>query len=319
MSSSTATRPNTRDSEQRDIHFILKVWSLGSVDNRDDVIHKSPGSGVVNQMDIIETTVERIISKKGAVSQVYKAHDKRRGIDLAIKKIHHDDCKKKSLEVKILESLRGCPNIIQLLGSIDARFVEPLLFYRAKDRVGQLAAIIKIVGIESIMNYVQLNNIRIDTKLEAQISLYDREYHQCANDAYKEADDLMCKLMTVDPFRRITARQVFSHPFLKKFHYDEEVDARLASKFNADCSLSMNKLDNNLAHFDCKFVACVGEGSFGQVHRVRTDTEWKTLAVKIMKQNNLSKFHQECEILEKLRDAPNVIKFFGTVTGVSSI
>ncbi|VDL19713.1 unnamed protein product [Hymenolepis diminuta] len=395
---------------------------------------------VIKPTDIFETTVEGIISQPGAKFTVYKAHDKRSGIDLAIKAIPLKDPNKRIQEIKILESLRDCPNVAKLLGSISTSFLpshtfltleyvnsvswyqlqnsltpadlrhymyqlitalvachdriiihrsvkpdnllidpstkhlrligwsnaacmnsndyseldpcsyeylspelilngpstgfstdlwpvgciiasiilaEPLLFYQAKDQLGQLAAIIKIVGNEKILKYIDAYKVAIAPNLREHILSCDSGNYKRLTEANDEAADLMVNLMTVDPFQRITAKQALSHPFLNQHHHDQSLAARFASRLslgsNSNSSASSEAAGKCLPYFDYKFSGFVGEGTFGQVYRIQSNSESKALAVKIMRQKNYADLYNEFTMLEKLQDIPNVVKFYGTI------
>nr|CDS26407.1 casein kinase ii subunit alpha [Hymenolepis microstoma] len=407
---------------------------------------------VVKPMELFETAVEGIISQPGAAFTVYKARDKRNRINMAIKMIPLKDPDKRSREIAILESLRGCPNIAKLLGSISTNFLpsyafltfeyvncvswynmhsflsltdlkgylyqlitalvychdrqvvhrsvkpdnllidpirkhlqlsgwsnavvlnstdhsefnplsyeylspelllrgpvrcfciifetrdkstyysvdlwpvgcmiasivlsEPVLFYRAKYRSSQLATIIKVVGKESIMNYIQSNKIQINPNLETSIFCSDFGNYKRSMEKTCEVVDLMFNLMTVDPFSRITARQALSHPFFSKHHPDQTGPMGFTSRsypVSKNNSSASTGVVRYLPYFDYKFISCIGEGSYGHVHRVQSSFGGPTLAVKIMKRNNREDFANECVILEKLRGAPNVVKFYGSV------
>ncbi|VDN96359.1 unnamed protein product [Rodentolepis nana] len=360
---------------------------------------------VVKSTDIFEMTVEGILSQPGAAFTVYKVYDQRNRVNMAIKMIPLTNEDKKPREIAILESLRGCPNIAQIIGSINTNFRPayafltleyvncvswyniqslltlkdfkhylhqlitalacchdkkiahrgvkpenllidpsrkhlqlggwsnavclnsidqfhfnpqsyPLLFYRAKDRVSQLEAIIKVVGNERIVNYVQSNNIRIDTTLKTCIFGSKSGNYRCLTGMNYEVMDLMVKLMTVDPFSRITAQQALSHPYFKNHCYDQTESVRFGSRPRLNGSSNSSTSTENaqyLPYFDYKFISCVGEGSFGEVHRVKSSFGGHDLAVKIMKDNNREDFVNECAMLEKLRGVPNVIKFYGSI------
>ncbi|KAM3186033.1 hypothetical protein ACTXT7_005171 [Hymenolepis weldensis] len=353
---------------------------------------------VVKPLDIFETTVEGIISQPGATFTVYKAHDKRSGIDLAIKTIPLKDPNKRLQEITILESLRDSPNIAKLLGSISTGFlpshtfltfeyVNSVSWYQLQnsltladlrhymyqlitalvachDRtilhrgvkpdnllidpsrkhlqlIGWSNAVClnsndyselapcsyeylspelilhgPIVGKERILKYIDTYKVAIAPNLREHILRCDCGNYKRLTEANKEAADLMIKLMTIDPFKRITARQALSHPFLNQHHFDQNLVASFASRLSLGSnsnSSSSNEAVKCLPYFDYKFIGFVGEGTFGQVHRVQSNYEGKALAVKIMKQKNHADFHNECTMLEKLRGAPNVVKFYGTV------
>lgn len=208
------------------------------------------------------------------------------------------------------------------MGCIIASIIlpEPLLFYQAKDQLGQLAAIIKIVGNEGILKYIDTYKVAIAPNLREHILCCDSGNYKRLTGATDEAADLMVKLMTIDPFKRITARKALSHPFLNQHYDDQNLVARFASRLslgsNSSCSASGEAV-KCLPYFDYKFIGFVGEGTFGQVHRVQSNFEGKALAVKIMKQKNNADFYNECTMLEKLRGAPNVVKFYGTIVAVS--
>ncbi|TKS71145.1 Casein kinase II subunit alpha [Collichthys lucidus] len=175
---------------------------------------------------------------RGKYSEVFEAINITNNEKVVVKILKPVKKKKIKREIKILENLRGGPNIISLidivkdpvmydysldmwsLGCMLASMIfrkEP--FFHGHDNYDQLVRIAKVLGTEDLYDYIDKYNIELEPRFNDILGRHSRKrwerfvHSENQHLVSPEALDFLDKLLRYDHQARLTAREAMDHPY----------------------------------------------------------------------------------------------------------
>lgn len=186
----------------------------------------------------------------------------------------------------------------------------------------QLLKIVQILGWKELSAYAREFKIKKVKEFERKLRWYGGtgfEKFKADGCVTNEAIDLVKKLLTYNPKKRLTASEAMKHPYFAVTNekYGSEIKNALQSQSieQVNAQLFHLPVSNQNGYFKCVIGDKIGSGAYGEVYYAKHVNSGLEFAVKSLKVAPILELKHELGILKKLRGSPNINHLRGSIMG----